>query len=137
MPCFLEAFESASFKWLDCWATFPGVICALASESILATALAKWMLDGDIHAAVQTCNSEIHDSKISLSGCVEFITERIDRDKLLQLQWVVDCKPGLRLLADRCPLWENDQQAMVQLCEFAQHRVLPVLSSTHKTEFFA
>jgi hypothetical protein len=35
-------------------------------------------------------------------------------------------------------MWETDKQqpAMIELRQFVQHRVLPALSSTHKTEFF-
>jgi hypothetical protein len=120
--CFLEAFERVSFKWLDCWVTFPGVICALAGEPIFAAALAKWVLDGEVPAAAQSCNSEVHDSEVSLSGYIEFIAERVDQEKPLQLQWTVGYKPGLRRLANRCPLWESGEQlVMVELREFVQY----------------
>ncbi len=110
------------------------IVCAFAGEKETASALASKILGGATTTGSVFLGT--HNKQIDLGKYVEWAFEEDGKlEEVNQHIFTQEHHGGLEMMAQGMDLWnETDNQCINKLQSFCRHRILPLMSSTHRVE---
>lgn len=134
---FLETFTATAAKHFKAWLSTLNVVCTIAGDALLASAFAKWLIDGTLPSESKTFKSTHDDYVFNVRSYIEFIAATVSIVEIGKMEWFGQYRRAIELMAQGESIWTEEAQdpSLLALLQFVQERILPLMSSTHWIEY--
>jgi hypothetical protein len=128
---FFEVAQDVATKHFEKEWTRPLLHFAVAGEKDTSVPFCNWLVNNET-MGLGTIDSECHNTTIDLSKMLTYFAKKMSVEEVKEQGALAALWGSVEKVAAGANIWESEETANLQ--EFAQGKILPLASSTHRVE---